>query len=103
MSRRIPTVAELGLMRGSPPPATDQLVTLDNWQDPPFNRWGFQHVRDLIPTAKIGRGDGPVWKLPRAERDLMGARVRTGRAVPLFAGWSRTPTPTACWCFIGGA
>ena len=78
MSRRIPTAAELGLMRGSPPPAADQLVTLDNWQDPPFNRWGFQHVRDLIPTAKIGRGTGPVWKLPRAERDLMGARVRTG-------------------------
>ena len=64
-------------MRGSPPPA-DRLVTLANWQEPPFNRWGFQHVRDLIPTAKIGRGDGPVWKLPRAERDLMGARVRTG-------------------------
>jgi hypothetical protein len=77
MSRRIPTAAELGLMHGSPPPA-DRLVTLNNWQDPPFNRWGFQHVRDLIPTAKIGRGDGPVWKLPRAERDLMGARVRTG-------------------------
>lgn len=77
MSRRVPTAAELGLMRGSPPPA-ERLVTLDNWQDPPFNRWGFQHVRDLIPTAKIGRGDGPVWKLPRAERDLMGARVRTG-------------------------
>ena len=64
-------------MQGSPPPA-DRLVTLANWQEPPFNRWGFQHVRDLIPTAKIGRGDGPVWKLPRAERDLMGTRVRTG-------------------------
>jgi CubicO group peptidase (beta-lactamase class C family) len=85
MSRRIPTAAELGLMHGSPPPA-DRLVTLNNWQDPPFNRWGFQHVRDLIPTAKIGRGDGPVWKLPRAERDLMGARVRTGSRSTSFRG-----------------
>ena len=48
------------------PPTGDRLVTLANWQDPPFNRWGFQHVRDLIPTARIPRGDGPTWRLPRA-------------------------------------
>jgi CubicO group peptidase (beta-lactamase class C family) len=63
------TAAELHLMEGSPPPP-DRLVTLANWQDPPFNRWGFQHVRDLIPTARIPRGDGPVWRLRRNERDL---------------------------------
>lgn len=74
----IPTAADLGLMEGSPPFPPDRLVTLANWQDPPFNRWGFQHIRDLIPTARIPRGDGPVWRLPRAERDLSGARVRTG-------------------------
>ena len=71
----VPTAAELGLMQGSPP-AGDALVTLANWQDPPFNRWGFQHVRDLIPTARIARGDGPPRRLPRAERDLSRARVR---------------------------
>ncbi|MGE5226735.1 MAG: serine hydrolase domain-containing protein [Planctomycetaceae bacterium] len=80
---RIATAADLGLMRGSPPPP-GQLVTLANWQDPPFNRWGFQHVRDLIPTARIPRGDGPVWRLPRAERDLLGATVRAaGRRLRL--------------------
>jgi CubicO group peptidase (beta-lactamase class C family) len=63
------TAAELHLMEGCPPPP-DRLVTLANWQDPPFNRWGFQHVRDLIPTARISRGDGPVWRLRREERDL---------------------------------
>ena len=72
------TAAELGLMAGSPPPA-DRLVTLANWQDPPFNRWGFQHVRDLIPTARIGRGEGPTRLLPRAERDLDGLAYRSGR------------------------
>lgn len=66
---RYRTAAELHLMEGTPPP-TEHLVTLANWQDPPFNRWGFQHVRDLIPTARIARGEGPVWKLPRAERNL---------------------------------
>ena len=63
-----------GLMAGAPPFAPDARVTLANWQDPPFNRWAFQHVRELIPTARIPRGDGPAWELPRAERDLGGLR-----------------------------
>lgn len=66
-------------MAGAPPFPTERLVTLANWQEPPFNRWAFQHVRDLIPTARIGRGDGPVWQLPRDERDLWGVRFRVGR------------------------
>ena len=57
MTTRPATAADLGLMAG-PPPAETALVTLANWQDPPFNRWGFQHVRDLIPTARIARGEG---------------------------------------------
>ncbi len=71
-------------MEGSPPPP-DRLVTLANWEQPPFNRWGFQHIRDLIPTARISRGEGPVWKLPRAERDLSKVMVRVGpsREAPL--------------------
>jgi CubicO group peptidase (beta-lactamase class C family) len=28
-------------------------VTLANWRTAPFNRWGFHHVRELIPTADI--------------------------------------------------
>ena len=49
-----------GLMAGAPPFAPGARVTLANWQDPPFNRWAFQHVRELIPTARISRGDGPA-------------------------------------------
>jgi CubicO group peptidase (beta-lactamase class C family) len=75
---RYRTNAELGLMVGTPP-APGALVTLANWQDPPFNRWGFQHVRDLVPTARIGRGQGPIWRLPRAERELGGLTFRSGR------------------------
>ncbi|HEV2374918.1 MAG TPA: serine hydrolase [Streptosporangiaceae bacterium] len=67
-----------GLMRGAPPFPAGSLVTLANWQDPPFNRWAFQHIRELIPTARISRGDGPAWPLPRAERDLAGIRFSTG-------------------------
>jgi CubicO group peptidase (beta-lactamase class C family) len=61
-------------MAGAPPFGPQSRVTLANWQDPPFNRWAFQHVRELIPTARITRGDGPAWPLPRAEHDLAGVR-----------------------------
>ena len=46
-------------MEGSPPPV-DARVTLSNWQDPPFNRWAFSHLRELVPTQRIARGAGPV-------------------------------------------
>src|ERR1700728_1990664 len=67
------------LMAGSPPFGQDSLVTLENWQRPPYNRWAFQHVRELIPSARIARGDGPAWELPRAEEDLSGIRFATSR------------------------
>jgi CubicO group peptidase (beta-lactamase class C family) len=61
------------LMTGSPPPP-GRLVTLANWQDAPFNRWGFTHVQDLMPTARIARGPGPAAALePGDPADL--ARV----------------------------
>ena len=37
------------LMQGSPPPPGEQ-VTLANWQHPPYNRWAFSHMRELVPT-----------------------------------------------------
>lgn len=58
-----------GLMAGSPSPV-DQLVTLDNWHDAPFNRWGYLHARELVPTAGIDRGVGPVTELPRQEHGI---------------------------------
>ena len=52
------------LMSGFPPPAESR-VTLANWQDPPYNRWSFQHLRELIPTQRIARGSGPGRGLAR--------------------------------------
>jgi CubicO group peptidase (beta-lactamase class C family) len=43
------------LMTGFPP-APEAQVTLANWQDPPFNRWAFQHMRELIPSHPIPAG-----------------------------------------------
>jgi CubicO group peptidase (beta-lactamase class C family) len=66
------------LMSGAPPFPADRRVTLENWQDPPYNRWGFQHIRDLIPSARIRRGDGPTWSLPGSGRDLASIRLPFG-------------------------
>jgi len=63
-------------MSGAPPFGPQTGVTLANWQEPPFNRWAFQHVRELIPTARIPRGDAPVWLLPADEKDITGIRFR---------------------------
>ncbi len=65
------TAAELGLMEGAPPPPA-QHVTLANWQDGPYNRWGFQHAAELVPSAIVSRGDGPVLPLEAAPEDLDG-------------------------------
>ena len=74
------------LMAGAPPFSPRARVTLANWQDPPFNRWAFQHVRELIPTARIPRGDGPAWRLARAERDLGGVRFTSAGREMTIAG-----------------
>lgn len=52
------------------PPAEASQVTLANWQDPPFNRWAFQHVREIIPTHRISRGWGPLRRLAHERRPL---------------------------------
>src|SRR6185437_9123558 len=64
------------LMTGPPPFPPEARVTLANWQDPPFNRWAFQHVRELIPTARISRGSGPPWRLSSDDRDIAEVRFR---------------------------
>jgi len=51
------------LMTGFPP-SPDGQVTLANWRTAPFNRWGFQHVREILPSADIPNAPERVWVLP---------------------------------------
>jgi CubicO group peptidase (beta-lactamase class C family) len=71
--------SDVGLMSGVPPFPDSSLVTLGNWQAPPFNRWAFQHIRELIPTARISPADGDsrARQLPRAEQDLSALPFRS--------------------------
>ncbi len=58
-------------MAGAPPFDPDRLITLENWQVSPGNHWGFQHTRELVPTARISRGHGPVRELRSEPRDVL--------------------------------
>jgi CubicO group peptidase (beta-lactamase class C family) len=40
-------------------------ATADNWQFPPYNRWAFRNVRQLLPTVAVARD--PVAVRPFAE------------------------------------
>ena len=57
------------LMTGFPPPPEGQ-VTLANWRTAPFNRWAFQHVREIVPSADIRHAPERIWALPSAPADL---------------------------------
>ncbi|MBP2444222.1 serine hydrolase domain-containing protein [Rhizobium leguminosarum] len=40
------------------------VIPRQDWDRAPWNRWTFQHVRDMVPTTQVWRGSGPVSPLP---------------------------------------
>ena len=52
------------------PRAAGARIPRQDWDRAPWNRWTFQHIREILPTTEVWRGDGPVWRLPEAPRDL---------------------------------
>ncbi|WP_104654809.1 serine hydrolase domain-containing protein [Ralstonia insidiosa] len=63
---------KMGWMQGFPPPP-DRIIRFDLAGNMfPRTRYGFSHVREFVPTRAVWHGDGPVSKLPRAERDING-------------------------------
>jgi CubicO group peptidase (beta-lactamase class C family) len=55
------------IMQGSPPSLVPPRM---DWDRPPWNRWSFQHVREILPTVEVWRGRGPVLVLNYAKRML---------------------------------
>jgi CubicO group peptidase (beta-lactamase class C family) len=54
------------------------------WDRPPWNRWSFQHVRDILPTAEVSRGQGAAHNFltsPEVLKDLFVPGLY-GKAVP---------------------
>jgi len=50
-------------------------VPRSDWDRAPFNRWSFQHIREILPTVEVWRGRGPVRHLLRDERPIEGLKV----------------------------
>jgi len=65
------------IMAGSPPQLT---VPKLDWDRPPWNRWAFHHIREIVPTQEVWRGSGHAKKLPRDERDLDALAVESSIA-----------------------
>lgn len=68
------------IMRGSPPELRPPFM---DWDRPPWNRWSFQHVREILPTAEVWRGTGNESILPQVPQDLGSIS---------FERWGGTPT-----------
>lgn len=58
----------LPIMQGSPVPPEWRIPPHD-WDNPPWNRWTFQHMREIVTTVDVPRGDS-VWQLPGTAQDV---------------------------------
>ncbi len=57
------------IMQGFPVPL-DQRVPREDWDRAPWNRWSFQHVREILPTAEVWCGNEAAWELERKEAEF---------------------------------
>lgn len=59
----------MGWMEGLPPPSEKRLAwaRADHMRFP-THRYAYSHMREFLPTVRVGRG-GQVWELPTALRD----------------------------------
>ena len=61
---------KMGWMEGLPP-APDKRLAWERTDHMrfPTHRYAYSNMREFLPTARVGRGSGPVWQLPVALRD----------------------------------
>ena len=81
------------LMQGFPP-APEAQVTLENWRNPPFGRWAFQHVRELVPSADIANDPDNVRQLISNPIEMGALRIDIGRKASLSLEAFLTQTST---------
>ena len=68
----------MSLERGPEVPGAP--VTACNWQDPPFNRWAFWHVGEILPTYRVSRGRRASRALPASAAGPDLSAMAIGRA-----------------------
>jgi CubicO group peptidase (beta-lactamase class C family) len=55
---------------------------LESWQVGPWNRWAYQHVAEVVPTAVVAAAPGPPLPLPDRAADLDGLRFDRADGTP---------------------
>ncbi len=86
-------------MQGFPPPP-DARVTLANWQVPPFVRWSFHHVREVVPTARVSRGAGPHRPFEQDRADVAATVLTRPDSTSTTVGQVMASTHTDGWLVL---
>ncbi|MEM7598261.1 MAG: serine hydrolase [Pseudomonadota bacterium] len=73
------------IMQGSPPPPEWRVPMID-WDRGPWNRWAFQHVREILPTGAVACGDH-VSDLPEALEPIEEIAFDAPRGKTTVADW----------------
>ncbi|MEM8741693.1 MAG: serine hydrolase, partial [Pseudomonadota bacterium] len=60
----------LPIMQGVPVPEAWRVPAHD-WDNPPWNRWSFQHMRQICPTIDVAAG-AEIWAMPAQPADVDG-------------------------------
>ena len=78
------------------------LASAANWLAPPFNRWAFWHVRELLPTHRVWRGSGAARPLPApsARRDIRAVDLVRRDGMPALVGDVLDQTFTDAWVVL---
>ena len=63
-------------------PALNNPIPPMDWDRAPWNRWSFHHMREIVPTVEVWRGDAPTRQLERREKNLDGLSVRSLSGAP---------------------
>ena len=77
-------------------------VLLANWRENPFNRWSFQNLGELVPTARVAAAPGAVEAPVRDLSGLLGDKVTVARAAETVAAFLARSSTDALTVMKGG-
>ena len=75
-------------------------MTLANWRMNPFNRWGFQHVREIVPSADIPNDPDDLWRLAPVNADLTELTLDDGEGGQIGLDGFLTRTQTDAFVLV---
>jgi len=93
------THAELGLMQGFPPPKELRVDRSNALFGVPYNRWSYQNMRSLYPSANIPTANVPVTINRKIDGgiDSLTAKRENGEVVDMPTPTPASPNTPRCW------